>query len=393
MSKIIGCNKLDKIITDKLFNNLIIGDLMKLITSILKVIVLLAGGIFSLFPIKDRVVFSSYFYNKRPQGNMKLIIEEVRKNGVTVVENFNKYSNTFSGRVGYVLHMLKELYLLNTCRIIVLDGNSFVLSSIKKKPEVKVIQFWHATGAFKKFGNDTERLYKIKNLDYAISSSKNLKQIYSNAFGVEPENVLPLGIPRMDSMYDQRKVKKFQTEIAAKHKELVGKKVILYAPTFRGKGVFDIQVSSTDLNRVAKNISDKYVIAIRMHPLMASRSNYNNFIDLSSEDLIKTLCATDILITDYSSIIFEFSVLKRPMIFFAPDLQDYLDNRGFYEDYEKFVPGKICRSEKELISVVNNNDFEQDKVEFFADKYLDYKDGSSTKRIAALIEKLLLEKK
>lgn len=361
---------------------------MKLAALVLKFIVSLVATIFWFFSVRDRVTFSSYFSNT-PHGNMKLIIEEVRSRGFNVVENFNKFNNTFFGRLRYFLHMAKELYLFNTSRLIVLDGNSFILSNIAKKREVKSIQIWHATGAFKKFGNDTERLYPIKNLDYAITSSTSLKNIYAHAFNVDINNVLPLGIPRMDSLFFPDKVESYRKEILARHKGLAGKKVILFAPTFRGKGAFDIQVSPVDLNNISRSISDDYVIAIRMHPLMVGYSDYSKFINLSDEDLIKTLCATDLLITDYSSIIFEFAALRKPMLFFVPDLNEYLDDRGFYEDYETFVPGKVCKTEGELIASIVKADFQQEKVERFSAKYLDFMDGSSTKRIADLIERLM----
>ena len=358
----------------------------------LQFFVSLAGSIFLLFPLKHRVVFSSYFHSK-PQGNMRLILAEGRKRGLTVVENFNKYNNTFSGRGRYLLHLLKELYYFNTSRVIVLDGNSFILSSLKKNERIKSIQLWHATGAFKKFGNDTKRIYKIRNLDYAITSGEHLRSIFAKALNVDIDNVLPLGVPRLDPMFNPKKVEEYRAEVIARYKELAGKKVILYAPTFRGKGANDIQVPDIDLNRVAKSICDEYVIAIRMHPLMAGYSDYNQFIDLSNEGLIKTLCATDILITDYSSIIFEFSALKRPMLFFTPDLEQYLNDRGFYEEYETFVPGRICRTEEELITSIKHKEFEQEKVEPFANRYLNGGNGSSATRITELIEKLLLDDK
>ena len=113
-------------------------------------------------------------------------------------------------------------------------------------------------------------------------------------------------------------------------------------------------------------------------------------IDMSDEDELNDLLfVTDLLVTDYSSVIFEASLLNIPMMFYAFDLYDYIASRDFYYDFEGFVPGKIVFSENELINCINAKDFESEKVNGFKNKFFDDLDGKSSKRVADLILKNL----
>ena len=99
------------------------------------------------------------------------------------------------------------------------------------------------------------------------------------------------------------------------------------------------------------------------------------------------LFATDLLITDYSSIIFEFATLRRPMLFFAPDLDTYREDVDFYEPYEELVPGRIVRTMPELIDAIRREDYAADRVPAFAERHLAHLDGRATDRV---IDQLIL---
>jgi CDP-ribitol ribitolphosphotransferase len=118
---------------------------------------------------------------------------------------------------------------------------------------------------------------------------------------------------------------------------------------------------------------------------MEKRECFKN--DFTNEDLIVALLASDLLITDYSSIIFEYSLLNRPMVFYAPDLDEFKGERGFYFGYEDFVPGKICKTEAELVRVINEQDFEMEKVEKFNERFGYGFDGKATLRAVERIVK------
>ncbi|MFZ8101719.1 CDP-glycerol glycerophosphotransferase family protein, partial [Staphylococcus arlettae] len=129
------------------------------------------------------------------------------------------------------------------------------------------------------------------------------------------------------------------------------------------------------------------VVLFKMHPFVKNkltipREYQEYFIDVSDfREVNDILFVTDILISDYSSLVYEFAVFKRPMLFYAFDLEDYITSRDFYEPYETFVPGKIVESFDDLIVALDNEDFEQEKVPKFLDKHFKYQDGRSSERL------------
>ena len=124
-----------------------------------------------------------------------------------------------------------------------------------------------------------------------------------------------------------------------------------------------------------------------MHPfvrnkLTIDRRYQNIFIDVSEyREVNDILFITDVLISDYSSLIYEYAVFEKPMLFYAFDLEDYTATRDFYEPYEKFVPGKIVTRFEDVITALEQNDFEQEKVPTFLRKNFKYRDGRSSERI------------
>ena len=130
-----------------------------------------------------------------------------------------------------------------------------------------------------------------------------------------------------------------------------------------------------------------------MHPFVKTRiddSKYDNLIDLSDYDNINDiLLISEMLITDYSSVVFEYSLLERPILFYSPDRDLYKEERDFYYDYESFVPGPIITNTEELIKGINNESFDRDRVIAFKKKFFDYLDGKSSKRF---VDKIILKK-
>ena len=114
------------------------------------------------------------------------------------------------------------------------------------------------------------------------------------------------------------------------------------------------------------------------------KEKYGDFVfDGSTTVKIETaLCAADILIADYSSLIFEYSLLNKPMLFYAYDLEEYEHDRSFYFDYKSFVPGKIVINNDEIIKAIQDKDFRADRIPTFREKFMGACDGECVKRIA-----------
>lgn len=358
---------------------------------VLKVIVYIVSFIVNittrLFKVKNnRVVFISYFMNE-PEGNYKAIADKLAESGQYEIKFLlKKYSKTTASKMAYFLNMIKQAYYFNTSKIIILDANCVVMKAIIRKRKTVVLQIWHASGAFKKFGQDTKnRLYKVKSCDYAIASSKKVSAIYSRALNIPDKNVFSLGSPRTDALFDNKKVMAYREKIYKKYSIPPGKKLLLYAPTFRGDGIDQSYSLNINFSQLVLGLSDDYVLGVRLHPMVSYDLKADNVIDLKDEDLIETLSATDVLITDYSSIIFEYSILERPMIFYAPDLEQYIDSRDFYMDYREFVPGKITKTLRELHKAIEDKTAEYDKIRKVKQEYFDYHDGLTTERVANFI--------
>lgn len=292
-----------------------------------------------------------------------------------------------------------------TSAVVIIDDFYELTSMVSKKPDVTLVQVWHACGAFKTFGfsrlgkpggpkqtNINHRMY-----DRAIVSSSEIRRFYAEGFGIPLDNVVATGVPRTDMFFsDEIKAKK-QEEFYSAHPNLRDKKIILFAPTFRGNGRLTghYKMDRFNLKEIYESIGDGYAILVKMHPFVADEVNipkeYEDVIlDYSGDsELNDLLFVTDVLITDYSSCVFEASLLDIPMLMYAYDLSEYIATRDFYYEYEPFLPGKLVTTQEELKLAIRNEDFETEKIEPFKKRFFDHLDGKSAKRVADMIRDLV----
>ena len=207
-------------------------------------------------------------------------------------------------------------------------------------------------------------------------------------FGIEEDALIPTGLPRMDKVIDKTENDRRRTEFYELYPELKEKKIILFAPTFRGVNAKEAYYpyDKLDMKRIYDMCGSDYVFIFKMHPFVKDRppipEQYSDRIkDLSmAGDVNDMLPVVDILITDYSSIIYEFSTFRKPMLFFAFDQKSYSVIRGFQSDYDDFAPGKICTSFDEVEKTIKNKDFQLEKVDRFVSENFDYLDSGATDR-------------
>ena len=334
-----------------------------------------------------RVVFISYFTNN-PEDNFKMIVDKLKESPqfevVLLLINYRQVS-----KMAYLLNIIKQAYYFNTAEVVFLDGNNVVMKTIIKKKRTKVIQIWHAVAALKKFGEDTKsRLYNIRSCDYAITSCEKVRPIYSQALRIPEDRVLALGSPRTDDMFSAEKLAESRQRLFSKYDITADKQLVLYAPTFRGSGIDDVALPDIDIAEFSNRLNENHILAVRLHPLIKGFNAPAGVIDLTSEKLLDTLSASDILITDYSTIMFDYALLERPMVFFAPDLDTYEVDRGFYMNYEEFVPGAVARNLDELVNAVKDPADFMDRIKEVKDEYFDFQDGLSTERVAHFVSLL-----
>lgn len=293
-----------------------------------------------------------------------------------------------------------------TAKYIFTDEASNVLSCVPMRPETVVTQTWHGCGAFKKFGFSTADLifglnreqqlkYPFyKNYTYVTLSSPEVAWAYEEAMNLSetPEVLKATGISRTDVFFDQDFISRAYERLYKEMPQSKGKKVLLYAPTFRGRVANGMAPDKLDITKFRDALGEDYVLLIKQHPLVRVRPEVPQDCRDFAKDVTDTmaiddlLCVTDICISDYSSLIFEYSLFEKPMIFFAYDKDEYDDWRGFYYNYEEMTPGPICTENEEMIDYIQHIDtrFDKKQVQDFRYKFMRSCDGHATQRILHL---------
>ncbi len=339
-------------------------------------------------------------YSKIPD-NLLCVKNELKKAGFECVE----YRSPASAKKRF-LSDIKFQLLYARCGVVFLNDNFDPVCANKPRKGTRVVQLWHGCGAFKKFGYSTLesawggdkkewKLFPRHNTytDVFVSAEKVIP-CYAEAFNCSEDIIKPLGTPRTDVFFDSGFVESGRQKLLEAIPEIGDRRVILYAPTFRGSNPDDAHNDDVIDFEKFRVLSEKCVIVLKYHPFTAKKCGFDekqkekfgDFVYLCPENIgIDTaLCAADMVISDYSSLIFEYSLLKRPMIFFAYDLEEYDRERSYYFKYENFVPGPIVKSDDELIDVILNG-VDMRKIGDFREEYMSACDGRSTERIADYI--------
>ncbi|MEJ8737709.1 CDP-glycerol glycerophosphotransferase family protein [Erysipelotrichaceae bacterium HCN-30851] len=338
---------------------------------------------------KNKILFVS-LESDVLEHEFKMLYDELSGKGYELHCSLTKFEMNILGSIKYFFTCIHLLFDINTSSLVILDYNNYVVSKFKREG-VKVLQLWHASGAIKKFGNAIKRDYLIHNYDYVIANAEAFRQNYAQAFGVKKEQVFITGIPGTDCLYQREYHECNRALMLEKFPIINRKKVVLYAPTFRGRLITGFKDAYMDVDKVQELLGNDYVIMYKMHPLLRKYeiSKNPNIICCNEEELYLLFAVTDYLISDYSALIFDFSVLEKPMLFFTPDLDTYKQETGLFLDYEKEIPGPICTHEEEIVELIKHNDFDMESISKFNKKYHAYSDGKSLDRVLRLIEEIM----
>ncbi|MDD5952156.1 MAG: CDP-glycerol glycerophosphotransferase family protein [Oscillospiraceae bacterium] len=359
-------------------------------------------------------------YAKAPVGPKKVIFLEMRTDHITntfqplydiltteydldVRCHFLRYS--FAGGKEYFTRSLEFLKDAATASVIFVNDACNVISAVPIRKETTVIQLWHACGAFKRFGLSTaelkfgnsreqaKRFPSYKNLDYVTVSSPEVCWAYAEAMDLEDERekIVPVGVARTDLFYRPETREHARQSLLRAMPGASEKKVLLYAPTFRGSPANAVLPDKLDLDAMYRSFSEEYVLLIKHHPFIREihpiPEQYRSFAkDVTQEMTIEELlCVSDVCISDYSSLIFEYSLFEKPMLFYAYDLDDYFDWRGFYYDYESLTPGPVVNTMEALIDQLHHvEDLDLTPVKAFREKFMSACDGHASERILRL---------
>ena len=350
------------------------------------------GFIFNLFSkskINDNQIAFVVDDKNSFKGNFQYIKREFSKRGDFKFVFFNKNSLSISN----IKKLAKSKYIF-------LNDNFLAIAFMNFNKGSKIFQLWHAPGAFKKFAasssDNKEEIAVIakasKKTDYLFITSENIKDFYRDAFRIDGNKIKSFGIPRTDYYFEDKDFKKLRENFDNKYPLAKNKKIILYAPTFRDNEGDNNVFNYLDLEKFNNALSEEYVLALRLHPKInqffkGDIDTKADFIDVSDyKNEQELMLISDLLITDYSSIMIEFALLNKPIIFFTYDYERYLTkDRGFYYGFESNVPGDIVKTDDELIKLIKEGNYNTEKRDSFLKMQFDYTDGNSSKRIVDFI--------
>ncbi len=354
-------------------------------------------------PLRRRVLFATTHADAL-SGNLVLLRDEMGRR-TPAVETLalvrGRRRGGLSARASALWQAVVGGYRLATCRVVVVDDYYFPIYVIRPRHGTTIIQAWHACGAFKKFGYsvadktfgaDARLLRQVRihsNYDVCLVSSMSIAPHYAEAFGQPLDRFrADLGIPHTDVLFGDERIARIVAALRHRYAIPPDKRVILYAPTFRGESVGAARADGLPDWRVLRDaLAADHVLLVRLHPfvreaLVIDRELDGFLTDVSDHpDINDLLHVADVLVTDYSSVIFEYALLGRPMVFFAPDLAAYERERGFYLDYRTDVPGPVVETTEDLAAVLRDPAPDLVRVQRFARRSFDIADGAATARV------------
>jgi CDP-ribitol ribitolphosphotransferase len=295
------------------------------------------------------------------------------------------------GAVALLADAIRFMKLYAVADTVILRDYFLPVSSCRKRHETKVIQLWHACGAYKKFGFDAPEDFPAntprnicENYDVVTISASGCADAFSSALNIPKERMVPLGISRTDCYFDERWRDACRAEFFEAFPQARGKKVLLWAPTYRKYAAAPQTVGVQEISRLHEALSDSCFLIQKLHPSMP-HTQPSPFARFPTERLLPV---ADILITDYSSILFDFLLFGKPVVLFIPDKDTYLSDRGSYIALDS-IPALQATNEKELASAVRQTLADEnisERYAAFCHDYLSACDGHATERLAQLIE-------
>jgi CDP-glycerol glycerophosphotransferase (TagB/SpsB family) len=353
------------------------------------------GWLFGRLPHRpSRVVLAS---PRKPalDGNLLAIEEAIRTSrpDADVVVLAEPYSYGLTGKVRYAFRMVRAMYHLRTAGLVILD-NAWLPVHIAPHPaRTVVVQAWHAAGALKRFGVDVvqpldepERTFLHRHYDWVVTSGEASREPWSRALRTPLERVVALGSARTDLLLDPVALAGTRARVVAAHPVLADRRVVTYAPTFRGRGRSKRPAEGLDATRLRALLPPDYVIALKSHPnldrSLVATGGFDVVVD-PAEDMNDLLAATDILVTDYSSSIFEWALLRRPLVLLVPDLAAYERDPGLYVDYRTEMIGTQVEDTEGVAAAILGARFDLGPYDAFVERHLGGCDGAASARIVA----------
>lgn len=331
-------------------------------------------------------------------GNLKAIYDRMLERRLDERYKLNKSIRNIFAKKQNPIEWLYTVSMIATHDFIFVEDYVPVLGFIKLDKRTTIVQTWHAGFGFKSVGYGRFGLNGSPNpfhschrsYTYALVGNEHLKEIYSEVFGIEEKALLPTGMPRLSNFLKEDVIKKSQDILYREFPFLKRKRVITFAPTYRGsnqkEAYYDMErIDQEQLYEFCEN--NNSVILFKFHPFLRGKKLVDekykkNLIDLSEYNLNDLFYVTDVLVTDYSSCFYDFILLGKPVLFYVYDEEIYSATRGVHRSVSKVAPGKICKSFDGLMEALRQTEYEKVEIpEFMIDKCIEGEEMTASDKV------------
>lgn len=357
---------------------------------------------------EDKIAFISR-QSETPSTDFRYLINEIKTNypqyKVTVL--CKMIPSSFGGKIKYLGEMFRQMKAFATSKVVVLDGYCVLASMLRHKKDLKIIQIWHALGAFKKFGRSvldkeggksskTAKAFKMhKNYSLIAASGDACVPFFSEAFGQPESRFIPIGIPRMDYLTDKEENARVRGNILLKYPQLDnGRKNILYAPTFRDTDEDRAALAAATKELVNKANYSDFNLIVKHHVVDSNKEQIYtdsrmNMAEGENFTAMDFMCVADYVVTDYSSVIYEALLKDLPIYIYCFDSDKYIDERGFYIDFWTDLPALYSKNAKGICDfIASGMRANSEKEEKFKKAYVNKRFDSITAEYGKLIDEL-----
>lgn len=367
---------------------------MKFLIKIGQTVLQLIYQVLKVFPVQNKITMISRQSND-PSIDFLLLRDEIRREAPSVKVVFlcktldGGVNSTLLRKVGYGFHMFRQMYHLATSKVIILDTYCIVVSLLKHRKNLQVIQMWHSMGTMKLFGYTAvdsgegssrrlaENMHMHENYTYFIAASPNYQEHLARGFRCDTGKAFISPLPRYDLLRSETYKKRKRDEIYRRYPELRDKKLILYCPTFRK----DESQMQTAVEGLINCLPEGYNLVAKLHPLSSIDLSGENVYTAAAFSTFDMLFAADYVISDFSCVIYEAGLLDLPLFFYTFDMESYGHNRGLAIDYAAEMPGIISGDPGEIMEAIRQEKFCIEDVAKFTNRYVEETDGA-TKKIA-----------
>jgi CDP-ribitol ribitolphosphotransferase len=347
----------------------------------------------SLLPVSRRRVVLATARTASLEGNLAWLHAAMRARhpDLDYVLLLEPYSYGLLGKIGYFGRLLRGMVRLQTSGLVVVDNAYLPVHVAAHRRGTTVVQVWHAVSALKRFGADSltpltdpERRFLHHGYDFVVTSADGARSAWAAALRTPREHVLALGSPRTDFFFDEPAIAAARERVLAAYPALRGRRVVLHAPTFRGRGRGK-RAADGDLDaaRLRAMLPDDHVLVLKTHPNLDPASTltagYDVVVDPKLE-INELLTATDVLVTDYSSSIFEWALLRRPLVLLVGDLAAYEQAPGLYLDYRTEMIGTQVVDTEGVATAILEDRFDLSGYDGFIERHIGTTEGRASER-------------